>query len=284
MAAQDWFVSVNGLTLHYLDWGTVGKPPMLLLHGLRGHAHVWDDVAAAFCGDHRVLALDQRGRGESAWAPDGQYTIEAYVSDLAAVVDTLRLPPVVLVGHSMGGRNGMLFAARHSERLRALVVVDIGPDIDARGTGRMTAEFRETPEEFDAFETLVAASRLANPRAPEAVLRRRLRYQTRPLPDGKVGWRYDKVIRDQWKGETRPAPPDLWPAVSQITCPTLLVRGAQTDIFPIEVAKRMLDLIPGSRLAEIAHAGHMTFEENAADSIAAIRDFLATVPPTPSPS
>lgn len=277
MGAQDKFVMANGLRLHYLDWGTAGKPPLVLLHGLRGHAHAWEDVAAAFCGDSHVLALDQRGRGDSDWAPDGQYTTEVYVSDLVAVADALRLPPFVLVGHSMGGRNGILFAANHPARLTALVIVDIGPETDPRGTSRMAAEFRNAPEEFESLEALVAASQAANPRAPEAVLRRRLQYQTKPLPNGKLGWRYDKLIRDQWQAGTRPAGPDLWSAAAKIRCPTLVLRGAETDIFPIEVAKRMLDVIPSSRLAEIPNAGHMTFEENAADSIAAIGAFLDEV-------
>ena len=277
MGVQDTFVRVNGLRLHHLDWGTAGKPPMVLLHGLRGHAHAWDDVAAAFCGDSHVLALDQRGRGDSDWAPDGRYTIEAYVSDLVAVADALRLPPFVLAGHSMGGRNGMLLAANHPDRLRALVIVGIGPETDPRGTSRMAAEFRDAPEEFESLEALVTASRATNPRAPETVLRRRLQYQTKLLPNGKLGWRYDQVIRDQWKTGTRPVGPDLWSAAAKIRCPTLILRGAETDIFPIEVAKRMLDVIPGSRLVEIPRAGHMTFEENAADSIAAMRAFLGEV-------
>ena len=72
---KDKTVNVNGINLHYLDWGTEGKPKVLLLHGLRGHSHSWDDVSAEFCQDYHVLALDQRGRGESDWAPGGGYSM-----------------------------------------------------------------------------------------------------------------------------------------------------------------------------------------------------------------
>ncbi len=79
---QDKTVTVNGLKLHYLDWGAEGKPMMVLLHGLRGHAHSWDDVSMAMCQEYHVLALDQRGRGETDWAKDGAYDTPDYVADL----------------------------------------------------------------------------------------------------------------------------------------------------------------------------------------------------------
>ena len=112
---QDKTVFANGLNLHYLDWGTVGKPAMVLLHGLRGHAHSWDDFSGAVCQQYHVLALDQRGRGLSDWAKDGDYSTGAYVADLAAFCDALGLDSPVLVGHSMGGRNVISFAARYPQ-------------------------------------------------------------------------------------------------------------------------------------------------------------------------
>ncbi len=148
---QDKSVTANGLKLHYLDWGTVGKPPMVLLHGLRGHAHSWDDVSAAMCRDFHVLALDQRGRGDSDWAPDGDYTTPAYVADLAAFSEILGLASFVLVGHSMGGRNSIAFTARYPEKANKLVLVDIGPTIDPKGAERIVQEIRDVPEELDSL-------------------------------------------------------------------------------------------------------------------------------------
>ena len=79
---KDKTVNVNGINLHYLDWGNEGKPKILLLHGLRGHCHSWDDVSSEFCQDYHIIALDQRGRGESDWAPSGDYSSGSYVADL----------------------------------------------------------------------------------------------------------------------------------------------------------------------------------------------------------
>src|SRR2546425_13296751 len=127
-------VMANGLKLHYLDWGSPDTPPMVLLHGLRGHAHSWDDFSAAMCEDYNVLALDQRGRGDSEWAKDGVYTTEAYVAHLLGFSAALHLDSFILIGHSMGGRNGMAFSARYLPKGQKPVAVDIGPGGRTRGS------------------------------------------------------------------------------------------------------------------------------------------------------
>lgn len=271
---KDLTATANGHTLHYLDWGTAGQPPMLLAHGLRGHAHSWDDVAAAFCADYHVLALDQRGRGDSDWAKDGDYTTAAYVADLAGFVQALNLDHFILVGHSMGGRNAMAFAGRYPEKVAKLVIVDVGPTLDSRGSARIAAEIKSVPEEFDDFAAALAYMQAQNRFASDAVMQRRVRYATKELPNGKVGWKYDRLIREQRRNGTAPPAEDLWPALPNITCPSLIVRGAETDLLSRETAEGMLATLPHPALVEIPRAGHMVFEDNPADFIAAVRDFL----------
>ena len=106
---KDKTVDVNGINLHYLDWGNENKPKLLLLHGLRGHCHSWDDVSAEFCKDYHILALDQRGRGESDWAPSGDYSSQSFVADLEGFCEAVEFDKFTLIGHSMGGRNSMAF-------------------------------------------------------------------------------------------------------------------------------------------------------------------------------
>jgi esterase len=271
----DKTVMANGLKLHYLDWGNEGRPTMVLLHGLRGHAHAWDDVAAAFCADYHILALDQRGRGDSEWAPDGDYSTQAYVDNLAAFGDALGLSSFTLVGHSMGGRNSMAFTARYAEKVEKLVIVDIGPTVDPRGAERIKQEIHHVPEAFDDFEAVVAYMNQHNRYASGAVLRRRLRYATKTLPGGKMGWRYDLVIREQRRNGTAAPAEDLWPQLPKITCPTLIVRGAQTDLLSPDVARQMLATLPQAQLVEVPRAAHMVFEENPAGFIEAVRPFLS---------
>jgi pimeloyl-ACP methyl ester carboxylesterase len=270
---QDKTVTANGLQLHYLDWGTAGQPPIVLLHGLRGHAHAWDDFSAAMCEDYHALALDQRGRGDSEWARDGVYTTEAYVADLLGFSEALGLKRFNLVGHSMGGRNSIAFSARYPDKVQKLIIVDIGPAVDPRGSARIRQEITAVPEEFDSFEAVVAYMGKQNRFASAEVLRRRLLYATKPLPNGKIGWRYDLAIREQWRRGSS-TPEDLWPAWRSITCPTLIVRGAESDILSAAVTQQMLDAVPSASQVEIPRAAHMVFEENPEDFLAAVRAFL----------
>ncbi len=271
---QSKTVTANGHTLHYLDWGTAGQPVALLVHGLRGHAHSWDDVSAALCEDYHVLALDQRGRGDSDWARDGDYTTGAYVADLAGFCKALELERFRLIGHSMGGRNAMAFGGQYPEMLEKLVIVDVGPTLDSQGSQRISSEIRSVPEEFDSFDTAFEYMNRQNRFASPEVMRRRVRYSTKELPNGKVGWKYDLLIREQRRNGTAPPSEDLWPSLPQIPCPSLIVRGAETDLLSPEVAGQMLTALPNATMVEIQQAGHMVFEDNPADFIAAIKDFL----------
>ena len=274
--AQDRTVTLNkGMKLHYLDWGNPGAPDILLLHGLRGHSHSWDDVSLALCQDFHVLALDQRGRGGSDWAVDGDYSGHAYLDDLVDFCDKLSLDSFILVGHSMGGRNSLAFAGRHSDRLRKLVIVDIGPAADPKGGQRITQEIIDVPEEFDDFEAVVGHMAGGNRFASDLVLRRRLKYATKQLPNGNVGWRYDLAIRDQRRDGTAPPAEDLWPLLHSIGCPTLIIRGSETDLLPREVADRMVETIPTAELVEVSRAGHMVFEDNPEEFIPAVMGWLS---------
>jgi pimeloyl-ACP methyl ester carboxylesterase len=270
---HDKTVMANGLKLHYLDWGSPEHPPMVLLHGLRGHAHSWDDFAAAMCEEYHVLALDQRGRGESEWAKDGVYTTAAYVADLLDFSAALHLDAFTLIGHSMGGRNSITFSAHYPEKVRKLVVVDIGPATNPQGGARIRQEILAVPEEFASFEDVVAYMSQQNRYTAPEVLRRRLQYATKPLPNGKIGWRYDLAIREQWR-QGPSAPEDLWPAWRNLACPTLVVRGADSDILSAAGVEQMLAAQPQARAVEIPRAGHMVFEDNPDAFLAAVGAFL----------
>ena len=270
----DVMITANGMNFHYLDWGNEGSPVMVLLHGLRGHCHSWDDVSARFCGDYRVLALDQRGRGETDWAPRGDYSTDAFVADLEEFCYTVGIEKFTLVGHSMGGRSSMAFAGRNADMLEKLVIVDIGPEIDPVGSARITRELVDVPEEFHSFEDAFQHVNAQNRFCSEPVLRRRLTYATKELPNGKTGWRYDPEIREQRRNGTGAPPPDLWTPLGKITCPTLIIRGAETDTLSLGVAERMVETLADGRLVQVERAAHMVFEDNPEGFNAALADFL----------
>jgi pimeloyl-ACP methyl ester carboxylesterase len=274
-SATSILVKAGGITLRCLEWGSPDAFPVVLLHGLRGHAHSWDDVAADLSTQYRVIAVDQRGRGESEWAPGGDYSMEAFVADIDGLCDALNLRAFALIGHSMGGRNGILFAASHPERVRAFVIVDVGPLVDPQGASRIRDEVIRAPERFDSLDEAIRQARADNPLAGAEVIRRRLTHQTTPHPDGGLTWRYDPVIREQVRGNTRATPPDLWEMWRRIRCPLLVVRGAQTDVLSPDILARMKSLQPEVAVADIARAGHMVFEDNPAEFIRVVRAWLA---------
>src|SRR5262249_54200887 len=148
-----------------------GAQPLVLLHGFTGHARSWDTFAASQRDRYRVLALDQRGHGESEWTDD--YSGERMVEDVDAFVRTLGLKRFVLLGLSMGGRNAYTYAALHPEEVERLIIVDIGPEIVAVGSARIQAGV-QAQDVFDDPEEAVQAARAANPRPPDAELRHRV--------------------------------------------------------------------------------------------------------------
>ncbi len=271
---RDRTVDVDGLSMHYLDWGNSAKPTIVLLHGMRGHAHSWDDVSEALSPDFHVLALDQRGRGLTDWAKDGDYGIDAFVGDLVGFTRALGLEKFILIGHSMGARNSMAFADKHADMLEKLVLSEFGPQINPKGGQRIAKELIDVPEEFDTLDDAIAYMAQFNRYASEPVMYRREFYSSRELPNGKIGWRYDLEIREARRRGDPVVPLELWPALPKITCPTLVVRATETDVLDRDVAQRMIETLPDGRLVEIERAEHMVFEDNPQDFIATVRDFL----------
>ena len=271
---KDKTVNVNGINLHYLDWANEGKPKVLLLHGLRGHGHSWDDVAAEFCQDYNILALDQRGRGESDWAPGGDYSSESYVADIEGFCEAVGFDSFIMIGHSMGGRNSMAFAKDNADKLQKLVIIDIGPEVDLIGTARITQEMIDVPEEFESFEDVFAYQSKQNRFCSDSVLRRRLTYATKELPNGKFGWRYDLEIREQRRNNTGSNQPDLWLNLPGIKCPVLIVRGSDTDTLGLATAEKMTEVLPNGKLVHVDRAGHMVFEDNPEGFIQELHNFL----------
>jgi pimeloyl-ACP methyl ester carboxylesterase len=173
---EDKFIQIDNLSLHYLEWGNPDAVAMVLLHGLCGNAHYWDFFARNVTGEYHLLAVDQRGHGDSDWA--GSYGPRDYVLDLEAFVDNLKLSQFVPIGHSMGGINAIIYAARHPHQVSALVIVDIGPDIAAARVERMEKERASEPEAFGSVIDIEGAGHSVhgdNPEAFEAAIRDFLR-------------------------------------------------------------------------------------------------------------
>jgi pimeloyl-ACP methyl ester carboxylesterase len=246
---------------------------VVLLHGVTGHARVWDHLAERLVPGRRVLALDQRGHGDSDPAPDDDYRVATMADDVAAFAGSLRLDRFALVGHSMGGRIAIKYAADHAARLERLVIVDIGPDIALAGLQRVRDMMAQSPERIESEEWAVEYIRRANPLQDPGLLRERVRHGLKRLPDGGLTWKYAKGLRDMMRAGRRDAV-DLWEPLSRIPCPTLVVRGAESDILSPDVAKKMTERLPDGRVIELARAGHTVPADRPDEFASELRAFL----------
>ena len=269
----DRWVRANGMNFHLLEWGDPGKPGVLMLHGASQQAHSWDFISLGLSSEYHVLVLDQRGHGDSDWAPDGDYSIEAAQGDLDGIVDALGLSDFNLMGHSMGGRNSFVWASRHLGMLRSLTIVDTGPETVPRGSDRIR-RFRELPDNLDTFEEFADRVQEYTGRSREQVLGA-LKYSIRQGADGKWTWKYDKVMRQSGRTESYWTPEQLWDCVKRIDCPTLVTRGDRSDIFAAETMDRMCEDIADCTCVTIANAGHLVQGDNPVDFLAAARAHLA---------
>ena len=271
---SDHSVTLHGSRFHYTEQGAHDAPVVLLLHGVTGHARTWDTEGAALASSYRVLALDQRGHGDSDPPPDTDYTVASLTADLAAFADALKLSRFAVVGLSLGGRVAIQYAGTHPARVSRLVVVDIGPEIAPQGRGRVGGLMASAPERFATSDEAFAYLRLNNPRYTEAMLRHRATHGLRALPDGGLTWKYDRGLRDLVRSGRWSDPIDLWPAWRALACPTLLVRGAESDILTTDIAKRMVDAQPHARYVEVAGAGHTVPGDQPDVFLTLLRDFL----------
>jgi pimeloyl-ACP methyl ester carboxylesterase len=262
----------HALDLHLLDWSSEGVP-LLLLHGFGNDAHIWDDFAPVVAPYYRTLALDHRGHGDSAWDPERRYEHEAMVADVEAVTAAFGIDRLVIVGHSLGGRIATLFAGRHPERMAGLVLVDIGPEVDARGRMRIRQDVEaNVAPVFASVEEYARVLSLAYPAARADALARMARHGLRRRADGRFELKMDPALRgglgapesnagaEVRERETTAA---LWDALARIPCPTLVVRGAASDILSPEVADRMVEeVLRNARLAVVGRAGHSVMTDN----------------------
>ncbi|MCZ6535403.1 MAG: alpha/beta hydrolase, partial [Chloroflexi bacterium] len=192
--------------------------------------------------------------------------------DLDGFVEALGLKDFILIGHSMGGRNGYVFTSRRTEGVKALVIVDTGPDRVVRSNRRIR-RFITLPDELDTYEEF-AQRVMEYTGRPSWLVHGSLQHTIRKLPNGKWTWKYDKAIRSPgFKPQTWP-PEKLWRCLENLKCPTLVVRGAKSDVFSPEALERMLGVIPNSSSVVVARAGHLVPGDNPRGFLEALEPFL----------
>jgi pimeloyl-ACP methyl ester carboxylesterase len=194
------------------------------------------------------------------------------VADAQAFVRAMGLNKYILIGHSMGGVVAYNYAASHLDQIERLVIIDIGLEITPAFDQRFQTSLQAN-DVFDSLDQAFQTMRAGNRFASDDELRRRAMYNMMQRDDGKWTWRYDRALRGGGKLK-RPSGEQQWLLLSTITCPTLLVRGAESDLLARETVERMVRTIPNCRVVEIPRAGHTVTADNPEAFIAALRDFL----------
>ena len=277
---EDVHVIVDGVRLHLLDWGGTATSTVVLLHGGGLHAHTWDAVAAALRTEHRCVAVDLRGHGDSEWSPTCDYTIDAHAYDLAGVLAALRVSNPVVVGHSLGGFAALHFAARRSADLAGLVIVDTSPFVRETPLLAKIRAFVQAATTFETFDDAIDHALGFRPGSDRDRLRATLRHSLRLLPDGRWTWKRDqRCLDDGYIELTMQAANALVPGIGAIGCPTLVVRGDHRSGHADEDYRRFVDLLPDARLETVRGAGHNVQSDNPTGMVEVLRPFLDSVTP-----
>ena len=271
---REKWLDINGLHLHYLDWGHDRHQTILLLHGFMAHAHVWDDFAFSFRSRYHVVALDQRGHGESQWSEEGAYTIEDHFVDLTNFIETLGLKNIILIGHSMGGRNALFYTAYNSDNVERLVLVDARPANSQQSSEALKNLLINLPLQAGSFEETVRKVQAVYPHISREMCYHIVIYGYKQMPDGKFGPKYDKRMGLQSERGGY-ATEDLRLVMKNITCPTLVIRGEESPFLSRQDVQEMCEIIPQAEWKEIPKSAHMPAQENSEIFNSAILDFIS---------
>ena len=267
------YIEVNGVKLHYLDYGTAGFRAMLCVHGGAAHAHWFDFVAPGLTPDHHVLAPDLRGHGDSAWADPRTYSFKTHAEDINAFLEKLDLRDVVLIGHSMGGMISLIDAATNPGRIARLVIVDSTMLMPMDRVTKMR-EFSARPgRSYATRDELVARYRLepaeTQMAAPEVIHRMAIN-SGRQDADGQ--WRH-KADRRVYVNFEQIAGVPLW---EKIKVPALVIKGEHSKRFTPGILAEVRAKAPQVQMAEVPASDHHITLDNPQGFVDAVRNFLRT--------
>ena len=274
------------LRLHYVDWGNKDAPPLLLLHGGRDHCRAWDWVAQALRPDWHIIAPDLRGHGDSEWPSDGNYTMPAFIYDLAQLIHQQRLAPVNIIAHSLGGNIALRYTGIMPDAVKKLVAIEgVGPapkQVAERGkigiAERMQGWIDERrslagrlPRRYASIEDAFRRMQEANRRLSPQQARHLTEHGVNQNEDGTYSWKFDNYVRAMRSQDmTQAEVEQLW---SRITCPTLLVYGNESWASNPEKDGRIRHF-HNARVVAFSGAGHWVHHDRLDAFLAEVRDFL----------
>ena len=262
------FLDADGVRIHYLEWASENARPLVLLHGISRVAHSFDHLAPHFAGRFRVIAVDMRGHGESAWHPEGAYLVEDYAKDVAALIATLGLQDIVLWGNSTGGRVAQVIAGTTPELVAGVIVEDVGPERPSAVSNRRAQRMGNEENGWASTDELLAHVSKSYPRTSRSVLENFVRHGSKARADGRIVWKRDPAILKGF------VPTELWDSVSRITAPIIYILGGESAIVPPETQERLRTTLPQCRIVTMPGLGHYPSDEQPGAFLAIVDEFL----------
>ena len=276
------FRGEGGISLAADAYGAKDAPPVLLLHGGGQTRHSWGGTAQALADrGYRAITVDARGHGESAWAKDRRYKLDAYADDLVAIATSFDSPPPV-VGASLGGHTAMLAHGERGLALGAIVLVDVGPRIERTGVQRIFEFMRARPEGYANLDEVADAVAAYQPHRERPKDISGLAKNLRQTDDGRYIWHWDPAFLEEMFVPQPELPPRLDEAARRIHCPVLLVRGKLSDLLSEEGARTFLSLCPHAEFVDVAGAAHMVAGDKNNRFTESVVGFLSRVVKTES--
>ena len=279
------FITIDNLKLHYLDWGNNKKPVLLLLHGLTGQAYDWGYTVNYLQDKYHCIALTNRGHGDSQWADASRYTFQDFAIEVALFIDALNIKKLSILGSSLGGMNGIFYAATHPERVTRLIVSDVPPEFNAEWMFKWRLILSGVKSEFGSFAEFFDMMRQTrDPLATEENVRGFAAFATRELPGGRLAWKHDVEMEKTFykifiKDSQaillgRKAEVDWWYLLSQVRCPTSILRGTESSLLDHETIQKMAAVMSQAEMVEVEGSGHVLFWDKPDEFNQIVSEFL----------
>jgi len=271
----DRYVEVAGLKLHVQDYGTAGKPKILCMHGSAAHAHWFDFVASALIDEYHVLALDQRGHGDSEWDRSArpEYSYERYAADLHELSEKLDLRDFILIGHSMGGLVSTVYAATYPGRARAFIMVDSSLNMPRERIAGMNEVGSREGRSYASADEFLAHYKIrpSGTSATPDVVRHMGMHSTRQFEDGR--WR-NKVDRNVYALRVGK---NLIPHWAHIEIPALLMKGERSERISPQIVAQVKAHAPQVQVVEVAGCDHHVTLDNPTGFVEVCKRWIASI-------
>ena len=277
------FYPSQGMRLRYVDWGNEAAPPLILIHGGRDHCRSWDRIARSLQPHFHVIAPDLRGHGDSDWTRGGSYSLPEYVYDLTRLIRLADSRPATIIGHSMGGMVGLIYAGTFPDEVASLVVLDgvtVLPSAQRAPTHERFVKWvsqldsleDRQPRRYRSIAEAAAQMTAHNARLTPELALHLASHGVKPNADGSYSWKFDPAQRVM-------APHRLWPEDhvalwARISCPTLLLYADESFLGDPQSAG-VLSHFKQARAETIAGAGHWLHHDKPDEVLRAISNFLA---------